>query len=75
MNGGHISHSPLPTRLHRSLGRRGSPGLAVIINDATEQQQKTFEVIESERVEALTYWLPVWRMKSVTRSTPTFICS
>ena len=32
----------------------GSSGLAVIINDATEQQQKTFEVIESERVEALT---------------------
>ena len=28
--------------------------MAVIINDATEQQQKTFEVIESERVEALT---------------------
>ena len=32
----------------------GTHGLAVIINDATEQQQKTFEVIESERVEALT---------------------
>ena len=32
----------------------GTNGLAVIINDATEQQQKTFEVIESERVEALT---------------------
>ena len=32
----------------------GAHGLAVIINDATEEQQKTFEVIESERVEALT---------------------
>jgi len=32
----------------------GTHGLAVIINDATEEQQKTFEVIESERVEALT---------------------
>ena len=32
----------------------GAHGLAVIINDATEEQKKTFEVIESERVEALT---------------------
>ena len=37
-----------------ALVGEGSSGLAVIINDATEQQQKTFEVIESERVEALT---------------------
>ena len=32
----------------------GAHGLAVIINDATEEQRKTFEVIESERIEALT---------------------
>ena len=37
-----------------ALVGEGASGLAVIINDATEQQQKTFEVIESERVEALT---------------------
>ena len=37
-----------------ALISEGSSGLAVIINDATEEQQKTFEVIESERVEALT---------------------
>ena len=37
-----------------ALVGEGAHGLAVIINDATEQQQKTFEVIESERVEALT---------------------
>ena len=37
-----------------ALVGEGSSGLAVIINDATEQQQKTSEVIESERVEALT---------------------
>ena len=37
-----------------ALVGEGSSGLAVIINDATELQQKTFEVIESERVEALT---------------------
>ena len=37
-----------------ALVSEGSSGLAVIINDATEEQQKTFEVIESERVEALT---------------------
>ena len=37
-----------------ALVGEGTHGLAVIINDATEEQQKTFEVIESERVEALT---------------------
>ena len=37
-----------------ALVGEGAHGLAVIINDATEEQQKTFEVIESERVEALT---------------------
>ena len=37
-----------------ALESEGATGLAVIINDATEQQQKTFEVIESERLEALT---------------------
>ena len=37
-----------------ALVSESSSGLAVIINDATEEQQKTFEVIESERVEALT---------------------
>ena len=37
-----------------ALVSEGSSGLAVIVNDATELQQQTFEVIESERVEALT---------------------
>ena len=37
-----------------ALVGEGAHGLAVIINDATEEQKKTFEVIESERVEALT---------------------
>ena len=37
-----------------ALVGEGAHGLAVIINDATEQQQKTFEALESERVEALT---------------------
>ncbi len=37
-----------------ALVGEGTSGLAVIVNDATEQQQQTFEVIESERVEALT---------------------
>jgi len=37
-----------------ALVGEGSSGLAVIVNDATELQQQTFEVIESERVEALT---------------------
>lgn len=31
-----------------------SPGLALIIHDATEARQRTFEAIESERIEALT---------------------
>lgn len=31
-----------------------SPGLALIIHDATEARQQTFEAIESERIEALT---------------------
>src|SRR3954452_24694322 len=32
----------------------GSSGLALILHDATESRQKTFEAIESERVQALT---------------------
>ena len=35
-------------------GRAGSSGLALILHDATEARQKTFEAIESERVQALT---------------------
>ncbi len=34
--------------------RTGSAGVALIIHDATEARQKTFEAIESERVQALT---------------------
>jgi len=33
---------------------RGSTGLALILHDATEARQKTFEAIESERLQALT---------------------
>ena len=33
---------------------RGSSGVALILHDATEARQKTFEAIESERVQALT---------------------
>src|SRR5271170_6314828 len=33
---------------------RGSSGLALILHDATEARQKTYEAIESERVQALT---------------------
>src|SRR5256885_695127 len=32
----------------------GSAGLALILHDATEARQKTYEAIESERVQALT---------------------
>src|SRR5205085_9469228 len=32
----------------------GSTGLALIIHDATEARQQTFEAIESERIQALT---------------------
>src|SRR5580692_2268629 len=32
----------------------GSSGLALILHDATEARQKTFEAIESERIQALT---------------------
>lgn len=34
--------------------KEGSSGLALILHDATEARQKTFEAIESERVQALT---------------------
>lgn len=34
--------------------RAGSSGMALILHDATEARQKTFEAIESERVQALT---------------------
>lgn len=34
--------------------RSGSSGLALILHDATEARQKTFEAIESERLQALT---------------------
>ena len=33
---------------------RGSSGMALILNDATEARQKTFEAIESERIQSLT---------------------
>src|SRR5215472_12897885 len=33
---------------------RGSSGMALILHDATEARQKTFEAIESERIQALT---------------------
>ena len=33
---------------------RGSSGVALILHDATEARQKTFEAIESERIQALT---------------------
>jgi signal transduction histidine kinase len=33
---------------------KGSSGMALILHDATEARQKTFEAIESERVQALT---------------------
>ena len=33
---------------------RGDSGMALIINDATEARQKTFEAIESERIHSLT---------------------
>ncbi len=33
---------------------RGSAGLALILNDATEARQKEFEAVESERLQALT---------------------
>src|SRR5207248_7746452 len=32
----------------------GSGGMALILHDATEARQKTFEAIESERIQALT---------------------
>ena len=35
-------------------GRTGSVGAALILHDATEARQKTFEAIESERIQALT---------------------
>ena len=34
--------------------KKGSTGVALILHDATEARQKTFEAIESERVQALT---------------------
>ena len=34
--------------------RQGSSGVALILHDATEARQKTFEAIESERIQALT---------------------
>ncbi len=34
--------------------QKGSAGLALILHDATEARQRTFEAIESERVQALT---------------------
>lgn len=35
-------------------GGKGSPGMALILHDATEARQQTFEAIESERLQALT---------------------
>ncbi len=37
---------------------RGSTGVALIVHDATEARQKTFEAIESERIQALTSCSP-----------------
>ncbi len=34
--------------------KSGSPGLALIVHDATEAREKTFAAIESERIQALT---------------------
>src|SRR5271170_4863719 len=48
---------PLFLRLYAAPldgGVTGSSGVALILHDATEARQKTFEAIESERVQALT---------------------
>ena len=50
-------HYPRPRflRLYAApLGAKGSAGVALIVHDATEARQQTFEAIESERVQALT---------------------
>jgi PAS domain S-box-containing protein len=52
-------HYPRPRflRLYAATldgGATGSAGVALILHDATEARQKTFEAIESERVQALT---------------------
>ena len=54
--GQHVSEI-LPDVDWKSLARMdaaGSSGVALILHDATEARQKTFEAIESERVQALT---------------------
>ena len=63
--GGHVSrhefevHYPRPRFLRLYAApldgeATGSSGVALILHDATEARQKTFEAIESERVQALT---------------------
>jgi PAS domain S-box-containing protein len=52
-------HYPRPRflRLYAApleVGTKGSSGVALILHDATEARQKTFEAIESERLQALT---------------------
>ena len=63
--GGHVTrhefevHYPRPRFLRLYAAPldgedKGSSGVALILHDATEARQKTFEAIESERVQALT---------------------
>src|SRR3954468_15294614 len=40
--------------LDPEISRGGSSGVVLILHDATEARQKTFEAIESERIQALT---------------------
>jgi two-component system, sporulation sensor kinase E len=52
-------HFPRPRYLHMYAApldgeKTGSSGVALILRDATEARQKTFEAIESERLQALT---------------------
>lgn len=52
-------HYPRPRYIHLYAApldgeKTGSSGVALILHDATEARQKTFEAIESERVQALT---------------------
>ncbi len=63
--GGHVSRHELEVRYPRPRflrlyaapldgDKKGSSGVALILHDATEARQKTFEAIESERGQALT---------------------
>jgi len=54
----------------------GSAGVALILHDATEARQKTFEAIESERIQALTLLAASVAHEIGNPSTPcTSICS